>query len=441
MSTQHEHGVHDVDTPELFPAAFPPDGFPQVVFEGARPSTLPADAWTTETTHRDGQQGGLPLSAEDGIRIYDLMCAFTGESGAIRQAEFFVYREDDRRMLAAALERHAGGAPVEPTTWIRASTKDAELVRSLGVRESGMLASASDLHTFFKFKPGGRAQAAKAYLDAVRAVLDAGIRPRLHLEDATRAPREFVLPFIDAAMEVAAPYGEAFRPKIRVCDTMGLGLPWEDVAWPRSVPRMIAEIRAAGVASEDLEFHPHNDTHLVVANCMAAVRAGVSAVNGTLLAKGERSGNAPLEGVLLHLIGLGYASDPAPDFGVLNELAELYAEIGDPVPAKYPLYGRDAHRTRAGIHADGLNKNWRMYAPFDVPSLLGRPFEVSITPESGLAGLIFIVRQHLGVELAKDDPRLRELHAYVEEQFTAGRQTAIEWEELQHHLPRELASA
>jgi 2-phosphinomethylmalic acid synthase len=441
MSTQHEHGVHDVDTPELFSAAFPPAGFPQEVFEGERPSTLPADAWTTETTHRDGQQGGLPLSAEDGIRIYDLMCAFSGTSGAIRQAEFFVYREDDRRMLAAALERYAGGAPVEPTTWIRASTKDAELVRSLGVRESGMLASASDLHTFFKFKPGGRAQAAGAYLDAVRAVLDAGIRPRLHLEDATRAPREFVLPFIDAAMEVAAPYGEALRPKIRVCDTMGLGLPFEDAAWPRSVPRMIAEIRGAGVASEDLEFHPHNDTHLVVANCLAAVRAGVSAINGTLLAKGERSGNAPLEGVLLHLIGLGYVSDSAPDFGVLNELAGLYAEIGDPVPAKYPLYGRDAHRTRAGIHADGLNKNWRMYAPFDVPRLLGRPFEVSITPESGLAGLIFIVRQHLGVELAKDDPRLRELHGYVDEQFTAGRQTAIEWEELQHHLPRELASA
>jgi len=441
MSTQHEHGVQDVDTPELFPAAFPPDGFPQVVFEGERPSTLPADAWTTETTHRDGQQGGLPLSAEDGIRIYDLMCAFTGASGAIRQAEFFVYREDDRQMLAAALERYAGGAPVEPTTWIRASTKDAELVRSLGVRESGMLASASDLHTFFKFKPGGRRQAANAYLDAVRAVLEAGIRPRLHLEDATRAPREFVLPFIESAMEVAAPYGEAFRPKIRVCDTMGLGLPWEDVAWPRSVPRMIAEIRAAGVAGEDLEFHPHNDTHLVVANCIAAVRAGVSAVNGTLLAKGERSGNAPLEGVLVHLLGLGYASDPPPDFGVLNELAELYAEIGDPVPAKYPLYGRDAHRTRAGIHADGLNKNWRMYAPFDVPSLLGRPFEVSITPESGLAGLIFIVRQHLGVELAKDDPRLAELHAYVESQFAAGRQTAIEWEELQHHLPKALAAA
>ena len=47
-----------------------------------------------------------------------------------------------------------------------------------------------------------------------------------------------------------------------------------------------------------------------------------------------------------------------------------------------------------------------MYAPFDVPQLLGRPLEVSLTKESGLAGLIFLIKQHLGIELSKDDPRL-----------------------------------
>jgi 2-phosphinomethylmalic acid synthase len=80
-----------------------------------------------------------------------------------------------------------------------------------------------------------------------------------------------------------------------------------------------------------------------------------------------------------------------------------------------------------------------MYAPFDVPRLLGRPFEVSITAESGLAGLIFVIRQHTGLDLAKDDPRLRSLHAFVEEQFANGRQTAIEWEELEPLVQRELA--
>jgi len=423
--------VADVPQPDLFPGAFPSRGFPQVVWkEGARPETLPRAAWTTETTHRDGQQGGLPLTAADGLAIYDLMGAFTGSSGAIQQAEFFVYRPADRAMLEGALERWRAGHPVEPTTWIRATRKDADLVADLGVRETGMLASASDYHTFHKFTPGGRAQAARTYLDAVQAVLGAGLRPRLHLEDATRAPREFILPFVTAVQEAAQPYGEAQSPKFRVCDTMGVGLPLEGVAWPRSVPGMIRELTAAGVPGERLEFHPHNDTHLVVANCLAAVVAGCAAVNGTLLGKGERTGNAPLEGVLLHLIGLGLLPG-SPDFRTLSALADLYEELGQGVPAKYPLYGRDAHRTRAGIHADGLNKFWPMYAPFDVPRLLGRPLDLSLTKDSGLAGLIFLIRQHTGTELAKDHPGLRGLHEQLSVDFDAGRQTAVEWEEIE----------
>ena len=187
---------------------------------------------------------------------------------------------------------------MEPTTWIRATRRDADLVRSIGVRETGMLASASDYHTFHKFRPGGRRQAAETYLDAVRAVLDAGLRPRLHLEDATRAPEEFVLPFAEAVVAAAERHGPgaaAEVPRLR-----------HDGPRPPARQRRRAALRAAldpracggsGVASEDLEFHPHNDTHLVVANCLAAIQAGCAVINGTLLGKGERTGNAPLEAV------------------------------------------------------------------------------------------------------------------------------------------------
>jgi isopropylmalate/homocitrate/citramalate synthase len=422
----------DPAAPELYESTFPRDGFPKYEWT-ERPRGLPPVVWTTETTHRDGQQGGLPLTVEQGIRIYELMCAFTGASGAIRQAEFFVYRDADRRILEGALERYRDGAAVEPTTWIRASAKDAALVRRIGVQETGMLASASDYHTFYKFTPGGRRTAAASYLDAVRAVLDAGLRPRLHLEDATRASEDFILPFTHAVKDVAAAYPEIAPPKFRICDTMGLGLPYEDVAWPRSVPRQVQRLREAGVASEDLEFHPHNDTHLVVANCLAAIQAGCAAVNGTLLGKGERTGNAPLEAILLHAAGMGCLGD-LPDFHALNDLAALYEEMGETVPPKYPLYGRDAHRTRAGIHADGLNKFWWMYAPFDVPRLLGRPLEISLTRDSGLAGLVFLVKQHTGRELTKDDPELLRIHDELVRQFDAGRQTAVEWEEISELL-------
>src|SRR5579864_7604680 len=192
------------DAPNYFLDAFPRDAFPQYIWT-ERPPALPTEVCTTETTHRDGQQGGLPLSVEHSLRIYDILCRFTGNSGAIRQVEFFAYRPSDRAALEGALARYRGGAPIEPTTWIRAAAKDVALIRALGVRETGMLASASDYHTFHKFKPGGRVQAAGLYLDAVQLVLDSGIRPRLHFEDATRASMDFMLSLIEAVLEAAKP--------------------------------------------------------------------------------------------------------------------------------------------------------------------------------------------------------------------------------------------
>ena len=178
------------------------------------------------------------------------MCAFTGDSGAIRQAEFFVYRPADRRILEEALARHAGGAPIEPTTWIRASRRDADLVGDLGVRETGMLASASDYHTFHKFRPGGRRQAAGVYLDAVRAVLDAGLRPRLHLEDATRAPEEFVLPFAEAVIAVGGAVRPGAAPEVPGVRHDGpRPAARRRSPSPRSVPRWIRRLRALGVAA------------------------------------------------------------------------------------------------------------------------------------------------------------------------------------------------
>jgi 2-phosphinomethylmalic acid synthase len=76
----------------------------------------------------------------------------------------------------------------------------------------------------------------------------------------------------------------------------------------------------------------------------------------------------------------------------------------------------------------------------DVPTLLGRPLEVSLTKESGLAGLIFLIRQHLGVELAKEDPRLLAIHAWVSDQWESGRLTSIEWEELEPIARRALGA-
>lgn len=424
--------------PEYYLDSFPRDKFPRYVWSN-KPETLPQEVWMSETTHRDGQQGGLPLSTELSQRIYNILCEVTGDSGAIRQAEFFPYRKSDRDALEWAVERHRSGAPIEPTTWIRARRKDVQLIKEIGIRETGMLCSASDYHTFHKFKPGGRQQAAELYLDAVEMTLAEGIQPRVHLEDTTRASIDFVKWLVEAVLERAEPYGAELHARFRVCDTLGVGLPYDDVELPRSVPKLIRSLREMGIDPLDIEFHPHNDTWLVVANCLAAIREGCGVISGTSLGKGERTGNAPLEAVMLHLVGMGYWSEEQLNFRVLNELAALYQEMGETLPAKYPVFGRDAYVTRAGIHADGINKFWWMYAPFNAPLLVGRNLEVSLTKDSGVAGLLFVIKQHLGIELPKEDPGVQNVRKWLDEQFDNGRMIPVEWPELEPLVRKHLS--
>lgn len=419
-----------IQIPEYFNDVFPENEFPQYHWK-KRPAKLPKEVWLSETTHRDGQQGGLPLTTENSQRIYEILCNVTHSSGAIRQAEFFPYRKSDRDALQWALERHKGGAPIEPTTWIRGCREDVDLISRLGLRETGLLCSASDYHTFHKFKNGNRRQAANLYLEAVEIALEAGIKPRVHLEDTTRAPVDFVKWLVEAVLDLARLYPENLRPRFRICDTLGVGLPYEDVELPRSVPGWVGVLMALGVAGTDIEFHPHNDMWLVVANCLSAIRAGCGVISGTSLGTGERTGNAPLEAVVVHLMGMGYWRDSPVALFPLNELAQLYNTIGETLSTKYPIFGRDAFVTRAGIHADGINKFWPMYAPFNAPRLVGRNLEVALTKDSGQAGLIFVLRQRLGEQFAKDDKRVLEIFAWMEEQFESGRCTPISWNELE----------
>jgi 2-phosphinomethylmalic acid synthase len=417
------------EEPEYFLEVFPRGDFPRYDWTEP-PADLPHDVWMSETTHRDGQQGGLPLDTPRSIEIYDLLCEVTGASGAIRQAEFFPYRKSDRDALEYAIDRHKNGAPLEPTTWIRGRREDVLLIKDLGIIETGLLSSSSDYHTYHKFAGGDRAKAAAMYLEAVDTALDYGIRPRVHLEDTTRSVPDYVEWLTEQVLLRAEKYPASLAPRFRVCDTLGVGLPFEDVKLPRGIPGWIRLMRRLGLEPGQIELHPHNDTGLALANCLAAIRAGCGVISGCCLGVGERTGNAPIEAVIVHMLGMGFWDTSQVDLRQVNRLAELYTEIGVGPSAKYPLFGRDAYVTRAGIHADGLNKFWWMYAPFNAPELVGRPLEVALTKDSGQAGLLFLLKQHLGIDCAKDDPRALSVKGWLDQQFDGGRVSPVEWSEL-----------
>jgi isopropylmalate/homocitrate/citramalate synthase len=162
---------------------------------------MPKEIWITDTSLRDGQQSVEPYTAKQIVDLYKLMSKLGGPYGIIRQTEFFVYSKKDREALEKC--RELGLKFPEITTWIRANKEDFKLVKDLGIRETGILVSCSDYHIFKKLKMT-RKQVMEHYLSAVALAFEAGVMPRCHLEDITRADfYGFVVPFVNELMKIA----------------------------------------------------------------------------------------------------------------------------------------------------------------------------------------------------------------------------------------------
>ncbi|MBR2223830.1 MAG: 2-isopropylmalate synthase, partial [Christensenellaceae bacterium] len=170
------------------------DEVPKIMFNHRTvPMYFPDDIWITDTTFRDGQQSRAPFTVEQIVDLYKLMHKLGGPKGIVRQTEFFVYTQKDRDALAKCQD--LGFEFPQITTWIRANKKDFELVKSLGIEETGILVSCSDYHIFTKMGLT-RKQAMDKYLGIVKDALSLGIKPRCHFEDITRADfYGFVVPF------------------------------------------------------------------------------------------------------------------------------------------------------------------------------------------------------------------------------------------------------
>lgn len=428
----YKFSLQDVPTPNLYRDLYPYDEVPRIPFNHRRvPMNMPAEIWITDTSFRDGQQSLAPYTVQQVVDLYDMLHRLGGPKGLIRQTEMFVYSEKDREALAKCLEK--GYQFPEITTWIRATQSDFQLVKDLGIRETGILVSCSDYHIFKKLNMT-RAQAMDHYLNVVASAIEAGLRPRCHFEDITRADfYGFVVPFANALMDMSRESGIPI--KIRACDTMGYGVPYPGVALPRSVPGIIYGLQFySDVPSELLEWHGHNDFYKGVVNASTAWLYGAAAVNCSLLGIGERTGNVPLEAMVVEYASLRGTLD-GMDMTVITEIAEYFTrEIGYEIHPSTPFVGKNFNVTRAGIHADGLLKDEEIYNVFNTAKLLNRPALVSVSNVSGLAGIAYWINTYFGLKgnerVDKRDPLVAAVKAWVDKQYESGRQTVISDEEL-----------
>jgi citrate (Re)-synthase len=432
--------IRETAEPNLLREMFPYHAVPRIEFDGAIEAPDPApEFFITDTTFRDGQQARPPYSVDQIVTLYTMLHRLGGPDGVIRQTEFFLYSDLDREAVRRCLG--LGFEFPEVTGWIRAVKADLKLVKEIGIKETGILTSCSDYHIFRKLRKT-RGQALEDYLEIVRSALDEGLTIRCHLEDATRADfYGIVVPFVAKLMELRAASGA--QVKIRVCDTLGFGVPYPGVALPRSVPKLILGLRReCGVPSECLEWHGHNDFHKVLANATAAWLYGCMYANGTLLGYGERTGNPPVEGLVMDYISLKGAN--GLDTGVITEIADYFEnEIGYRIPPNYPFVGREFNSTRAGIHADGLLKDEEIYNIFDTGKILRRPPRVAVDKTSGTAGVAWWINSYFklkgATQVGKQADGVRKITDWVDHQYSARRNTSISDEELaalvRLHLP------
>lgn len=429
---KYQYSLQDVQEPNLYRDNFNYDEVPKVTFNYRLvPMNCPDEIWITDTTFRDGQQARAPYTVEQIVTLYKMLNRLGGPKGKIRTCEFFLYSENDRKAIRACQEQ--GLKFPEITGWIRATKEDFKLVKDMDLEECGILVSCSDYHIFNKLHKT-RKQAMDGYLEVVKAALDMGIRPRCHFEDVTRADfYGFVVPFAQELHHLMEEY--QIPIKIRFCDTMGYGVPYPGATLPRSVPGIIYGINHFGqFPSELIEWHGHNDFYKAVVNATTAWLYGASSVNCSLLGIGERTGNTPLEAMVMEYAQIRGTLD-GMDPTVITEIAEYYEkELGYKVPERTPFVGADFNVTRAGIHADGVAKDEEIYNIFNTAKILNRPLGVEINKNSGSAGIAYWLNHNLQLEgntkIDKNAPEVALLKDWVDQQYEDGRVAYISKDEL-----------
>jgi len=220
--------------------------------------------------------------------------------------------------------------------------------------------------------------------EAITFAVGEGLPVMYVTEDTTRADPDTLRALYSTAIRAGA-------RRVCVSDTVGHATPHGAAAVVRFIASVVKEC-GGGVG---IDWHGHRDRDLAIVNTLAALDAGATRLHGTAIGIGERVGNTPMELLLVNLVLMGYLER---DLSALGEYCDtVSAATGVPIPANYPVVGRDAFRTATGVHAAAVIKAFKKkdLALVDavysgVPaSLIGREQQIDIGPMSGKSNVVF----------------------------------------------------
>ena len=243
--------------------------------------------------------------------------------------------------------------------------------------------------------------------EAIGFAVREGLSVMYVTEDTTRADPETLRSLYSTAIRAGA-------SRVCVSDTVGHATP----AGASAVVQFIGQVVSECGGKVGIDWHGHRDRDFAVANSLAALDAGATRLHGAAIGIGERVGNTPMDMLLVNLVLMGYIQR---DLSALVEYCEVVSKAtGVPIPANYPVVGRDAFRTATGVHAAAVIKAFRkndrqlvdaVYS--GVPaSLVGREQEVDVGPMSGRSNVMFWLEKR---GLAATDDQIDRIFAKAKE--------------------------
>jgi isopropylmalate/homocitrate/citramalate synthase len=389
------------------------------------------EVFISDSTIRDGSQmPGVVMSKNHKLQIFEYLHQI-----GIEKLETFVFNHRDKEAARSMLNK--GYEFPEVTGWARANPADIDLVLEMdGIEETGILMSVSDSHVIDKMGLPNREAAEEKYLDALQYAVDHGLRTRAHIEDMTRADNYgFVFPLVEKLIEI--------DPDciIRLCDTLGMGIPFEGVDEPYGIPTMVKYLHDE-MNVKNIETHVHDDFGLGMANTLAGYWHGANWSSLTFLGIGERAGNTEIEKVVLFLHERIEGFDKYNLEAVTEFARFMEREIGIRVPRNKAVVGKNIFAHESGIHTAGVIKNPFTYEAY-LPELVGGKRLLLIGDSSGLEVLRHKVEETLNelmgvrAKVMKRDPRLKEIQDHIHRLYDEElRVSSISDEELRGYVEK-----